>query len=194
MENNDLNKQRLDYLKATHLEVRNEIAMRIQQRDAYANQFIVSTGVVLGVGFIDFPYSSFLFFLLPILAIFYSIQIMYSYTIHDRCHRFLETEIEPKMAEVLEFSKGNEDRLFWERYCEYKSREMKTKTPGIRQGFFQASMFVVPLIASLLFVLLSAYRKVMAFWQLMVIAVGVFVFFEAVSAFILLRFRRGKKK
>ena len=191
--NNEDKKSKLDYLFNTHGEVRSEIQSRINQRDTFAIQFIVGSGAIITIGFLDFQYSAYLFFLLPVIALFYSIQILYSYTIHDRCHKFLSTNIEPEIAKELSLNKNDEERLMWEEYCDAESKKIKTKSPGIRKSFFEIAIFVVPVIASSLFFLLASYRKLHEWWIILIIAVSICLLFELISFLVIRKFNKASK-
>ncbi len=154
------NEKRLDYLMATHASVRSEIEMRIGERDSFAIQFLASGGAALALGWLDFAFAPFLFFLLPLITLFFSVQILYSYTIHDRCHRFLTEEIEPAIAALLNFGVYDKDRLMWESYCKTEAKKRAIRTPGIRKGFFEKFSLLVPLFACGLFLLVSLERHV----------------------------------
>ena len=182
------NKERIAYLKQTHSEVRGEIVERIKQRDTFAIQFIVTMGTVFTVGFLDFKFAPFVFFMLPILAIFYSVQIMYSYVIHDRCNKFLKEEIEPELAKLLSYSEYNKSRLMWESYCDYDSKKNLIKTPGIRKGFFEKAVFIVPVISSLLFLLLAYTKNLFPLYVIIIISSSFLCFYEIVSIMLILRF------
>lgn len=191
--NSEDNKNKLDYLFNTHGEVRSEIQSRINQRDTFAIQFIVGSGAIITIGFLEFQYSPYLFFLLPIIALFYSIQILYSYTIHDRCHKFLANNIEPEIAKTLAITKGDEERLMWEEYCDVEAKKIKVKTPGIRKRFFEIAVFVVPVIASCLFYLLASYRKLHDWWIILIISVSIGLIFELISFLVIRKFNKASK-
>ncbi len=182
------NEREIDHLLQTHSEVRGEITQRIAQRDTFAIQFIVSIGAVFSLGFLDFSFSPLLFLLLPPLTIFYSIQILYSYTIHDRCHKFLVEEIEPRLAELLEYSGHDKRRYMWETYSAVKSKEIATKAPGIRKNFFIYTSYVMPFIASGLFGFVGAYKKLLPTAWMIGVAVAVFIMLELLNINIFSRF------
>ena len=147
-----MDKDRLDFLKQIYSGCRGEIEMRITQRDNFAIQFIVAVGAVFTLGFLDFTYAPFLFFILPLVTIFYTVQILYSYTIHDRLHKFLVSEIEPEIARQLNFSDEEKNKYCWESFCEMDSKQKGISTPGIRKGFFIKASFTMPTIAAVLFI------------------------------------------
>ena len=132
----------------------------------------------------------FLFFLLPLIALFYSIQILYSYTIHDRCHKFLAEEIEPEIGRLLSLSRNEEDRLSWERYCDIQSKAIKVKAPGIRKKFFEVAIFVVPLVSSALFFGLGCAKNLLNWQFLLIISISALVFFDSISAVVVYRFNK----
>ena len=189
-----LREERLKYLMQTHNAVRGEIQMRISQRDTFAIQFVVAIGAIFTLGFLDFKYSPILFFLLPLVTIFYSLQILYSYTIHDRCHRFLCEEIEPELGKLLGYEEFERNRIMWESYCHIDSKQKAIKTPGIRKGFFEKISLFMPLISSLLFGFVGAAKEMLRTEYIILAAVVTFVVFLAFNSYIILAFNKKVNK
>lgn len=190
----DLKEKRLSQLIETHKAVRGEIEMRIGQRDTFAIQFLVSCGAIFTLGFLNFKFAPFLFFLLPLVTLFFSVQILYSYTIHDRCHKFLVNEIEPAICQLLEYNNDEKSRYMWESYCEYESKRNSIRTPGIRRGFFEKISLAIPIISSILFFCVSYEKSLFNINIIIIIAVAAFVIFQTVNLLIVLSFNKSNSK
>ncbi len=188
------NEKEIEYLLQTHNSVRNEIAQRIGQRDTFSIQFIVSVGAVFSLGFLDFQFSPFLFLLLPLVTLFYSIQILYSYVIHDRCHAFLVEEIEPRLSTLLNYTPYEKNRLMWESYCHIESKERATKTPGIRKNFFIYTSYIMPFISCTLFGFLCVYKSIFSIHVASISAIAFFVICELINVIILHKFNGKYRK
>ena len=179
-----------------YTDCRGEIESRINQRDNFAIQFMTSTGVVLGVSCLDFSFAPYLFFLLPLITIFYSMQILYSYTIHDRLHNFLVEQLEPELAKLNGYSNCERQKLFWESYCTRENQSRISKNPGIRKGFFQAIPYVMTVLSSVLFALVSHYKGLYNHDWRIPLTIGLFVtaFFITIDLIIFLFWPQIVKK
>lgn len=192
----DIKEKQLEYLITTHESVRGEIQMRIGQRDSFAVQFLASGSATLALGWMNFKFAPFLFFLLPLITLFFSVQILYSYTIHDRCHKFLTEEIEPAIANILQFKSYKRDRLMWECYCKDEAKRNTIKNPGIRKSFFEKFSLLVPLFASGLFLLVSLERNTFSEFpelNFVVAAIG-FVLLQILNTTVILSFNKSMSR
>jgi hypothetical protein len=127
----DVDRQILHY-QALREDVRTEIKTRIQQRDNFSTQFITALGAIVAVAFAKDGFEK-VILIAPLIVIYYTMQIMYSYRVHDILARYLREEIEPTLTRLC---KGNPEHE-WERY--YK----KNAKPGIRRKFFIYVMWMV---------------------------------------------------
>lgn len=183
--------KKLDFLMETYKDCRSEIEMRIGQRDTFALQYIVAAGAVISLGLFDFAQSAYLFFLLPFITLFFAVQIMYSYSIHDRLHDFISTHLEPEIAKTLGYSQSERQRLFWESYCEVDSLKKTLKTPGIRKGFFVKMSYLSPLISGALFILVGISKNMYTYWQVTAtVGIAVTVFSYLAILFVLNGFNK----
>lgn len=148
------NQMAFDFLLKTADDNRREIEQRITQRDNFSIQFIVTSGALLSLSLLEFEYAYFLILLWPLISLFFTVQIKYSYVIHNRIHYFLVNNIEPELAKIVGFSNDERINLCWETYCNRRSELKKAKTPGIREGFFDKACYVIPLISIIVFDLL----------------------------------------
>lgn len=189
-----MNKEQVEFLKQTHDDCRKEVEMRIQQRDNFSIQFIIAVAAICAVALTELKYASFLFFLLPFVTIFYTVQILYSYKIHDRLHKFLVEEIEPKLASELGYDEFAKNRLFWESYCENDSRKQGRKTPGIRKGFFKITSKIMPAISSILFAIVAWGKNTLPELAIIIIALVSAALFTAITFFLLYLFDRKYSK
>lgn len=157
--------KKFDFLIETYKDCRTEIEQRISQRDNFTNQLVVTLGVVLSLGVMNFKYSAYLLLLLPFLSLFYTIQILYSYSIHDRLHAYLSDQIEPAIAKKLHIPRHEIGRYLWENYCRIDSNLKSIKTPGIRKNFYIYVSYVFPFLSGFLFFLINSERTQAVFFS-----------------------------
>lgn len=159
MKESMINEKKIEYLLKAHDELRGELKDRIKQRDNLAIQYIVIVGALFGVEFSGVKYAYFTALIIPLITLYFSIQIFSSYDVHDRLTSFIRNNIETKIGKELGI---NEDELcdyFWEQYCK-KDRELhNVKMPGGRKSFFQFLIGFVPIICGLVFLVLSLTSK-----------------------------------
>lgn len=135
---------------------RNEIEMRIKQRDNIALQYIIAVGTVLAVGLQNIPNSHYLIpWLIPPLSWYYSLQILYSYLMHDRLHYYIAYTLEPQIRREFAFA---DNLRLWERECDEISIMARQKVPGVRKPFFEKVPWFSTVFSALLFLLLMSGR------------------------------------
>ena len=192
-----LEEMRLEHLLSVQEDLRGEVKQRVAQRDGFATQFIIACGTVITISLLDFAYSFFLIWFIPIVTIFYSVLILYSYTIHDNITSFLRKHIEPEISRLLKISHPHRQNFLWETRCAYDRTMEKTKFPGIRKGFFEKIIFCAPIISAAIFILLGYFKKdtngimycsVPLLWASAGVAILVF---EAIAVYLFLRFRKA---
>lgn len=191
-----MNNKRIDYLIALQQELRNEVKQRVAQRDGFATQFLVGCSTVITLSLMDFPYAVFLIWLMPLVTIFFSLQILYSYVIHDNLTRFLRKHVEPELSRLLEIKQTHRHNYFWETRCAFDRMILDMRFPGIRKGFFEKIIFVAPVISTAIFIILGYFRtnengepiydKII----ISLFAIIGFLFFEGISFGITLKFRK----
>lgn len=123
--------------KIAHLEklrddVRDEIKKRIGQRDSYSISLTIASGTIMAIAFSANRYEEILI-ALPLISIYFTVLIMYSYEIHRLAARYLREEIEPKIAKLCKTPISIE----WETYYRRNS------IPGIRSSFFLIMMIII---------------------------------------------------
>ena len=79
-----------------------------------------------------------IYFLLiaPLLAIFYSTQILYSYSMTDKISKYIIDKLDKPLEKIL----GTEE---WESYSWRTKQKTKTRSTGIRKDFFRGAMWVI---------------------------------------------------
>jgi hypothetical protein len=128
---------KLSHLEAIRDDVRDEVKRRIQQRDQYSMQLTVALGAI-AVGAFSASGTPRLFILAPLVAIYFTALILYSYRIHDSLASYLRTEIEPLFEDLTGLSKTVE----WETWYQASGR-----VPGVRRWFFVAEMWTVTVVS-----------------------------------------------
>ncbi|HEX4953951.1 MAG TPA: hypothetical protein VF017_11225 [Thermoanaerobaculia bacterium] len=123
-----------------HLEVlrndaRDEIKRRIEQRDKYSIQMTISLAAVIGVAVSKGGEFQRALIVAPLVALYFTVLILYSYRIHALLARYLRDQIEPQLARLC----GTPLVAEWENY--YKGHAV----PGIRRSFFLTGMWIVDL-------------------------------------------------
>ncbi|MFC1907202.1 hypothetical protein ACFLW8_03855 [Chloroflexota bacterium] len=137
MENNTL-----AHLEALRQDARDEIKRRIEQRDKYSIQSTVALAALIVVAFSTPSYGQtnldlrMVLLAVPLVLIYFTVLILYSYRVHDVLANYLRHRIEPELAKLCNIDVSNE----WENYY------YKCQIPGIRGPFF----YWAPLILSAL--------------------------------------------
>lgn len=133
----------MDDEKIRHLEVlredaRDEIKRRIEQRDKYSIQFTIALSAAIAVAFFaDLPK---VLIVAPLLSIYFTVLILYSYRMHELLAWYLRKKIEPELARLC----GTPLKWEWETFCELH------KVIAVRKIFFIIMPWVV-CFASLLY-------------------------------------------
>jgi hypothetical protein len=127
------NTGKLSHLDALRGDVRDEIKRRIQQRDQYSMQLTVALGAI-AVGAFSTNGTHRLFLVAPLVAIYFTALILYSYRIHDLLARYLRDELEPELASESGISPAKE----WETWYVKSGHR-----PGVRRWFFVLEMWLV---------------------------------------------------
>lgn len=122
------------HLETLRADARDEIRQRIEQRDRYSIQMTLALGAILGVGFSspDEHITSVLV-AAPLVAIYFTVLILYSYRVHSLLARYLHEVVEPAVADAC----GTPRALEWEAF--YSGHNV----PGIRRTFFIWSLWVI---------------------------------------------------
>lgn len=128
---------KLSHLEAIRSDVRDEVKRRIQQRDQYSMQLTVALGAI-AVGAFSASGTPRVFILAPLVAIYFTTLILYSYRIHDSLAIYLRNEIEPLFEELTGLPKSAE----WETWYQASGR-----LPGMRRWFFLVEMWTVTAVA-----------------------------------------------
>lgn len=120
------------HLEALRIDVRDEIKRRIEQRDKYSIQLTIALGALVAIAFSRTDLAKVLI-AAPLVSIYFTVLIMYSYSVHSVLALYLREELEPRLADLS----GTPVDTEWERF--YARHEV----PGIRKGFFLAAVWVV---------------------------------------------------
>jgi len=124
---------KLRHIEAIREDVRDEVKRRIQQRDQYSMQLTVALGAI-AVGAYSTNGTTRLFILAPLVTIYFTALILYSYRIHHMLANYLRDVIEPKFEDLTGFPKAAE----WETW--YQNQGTRS---GVRRWFFVAEMCCV---------------------------------------------------
>ena len=164
------------HVEALRGEARDEIKRRIEQRDKYSVQLTVALSALVAVAFSN-PALGKVLIAAPLLSIYFTVLILYSYSIHDVLAEYLRTVIEPRFSHLT----GEKQDIEWETWYSGTAH----KPPGIRRSFFLWSMWVVT-AASLLFLYLTEYRTLSFTWPFRVAT----ILYVAVCLWITAKFRK----
>jgi hypothetical protein len=135
----DLMTNQIEHLESLKDDIRDEIKRRIEQRDKYSLQLVISLATILAVfsvsniGQTNIDFRK-VIIVAPLISIYFSVLILYSYRIHYILTKYLREKIEPKLAELHKISRDYE----WENFYRIYS------VPGIRKIFF----LLMPLLIS----------------------------------------------
>lgn len=126
----------VEHLEALREDIRDEIKKRIEQRDRYSIQLTISLGVIVGAAFSQ-PGLSRVIIAAPLVSIYFTVLILYSYRVHKVAAAYLHDKIEPALADLL----GTSVDLEWERF--YAGKNVQ----GIRRRFFFSALWVVCIVS-----------------------------------------------
>lgn len=142
----------LEHFKSLRQDIRDEMKYRIQQRDNYSIQMTLALGTLVGVAatsvatqiqsakvtsIINLAYRALI--AAPLIAIYYTTLILYSYRIHRLLSKYLREVIEPELARLSNISIDVE----WENWY------TKNAVPGIRRSFFLGSLWIITILSPL---------------------------------------------
>jgi len=124
------------HLETLRADIRDEIKRRIEQRDKFSIQLTIALSVIVGVAFSQQGFGRALI-AAPLVSIYFTVLILYSYEVHRVLARYLREEIEPALSSLCDTSPD----LEWEGY--YARHEV----PGIRKQFFISALWAVLLVS-----------------------------------------------
>lgn len=113
---------------------RDEVKRRIEQRDKYSIQLSLALAAVVAVSFSN-PDLRAVLIAAPLVSIYYTVLILYSYRVHHVLAKYLREEIEPALAYLYGTPLDKE----WETYY----AKQKHVVPGIRRQFFLYALWIV---------------------------------------------------
>ena len=120
------------HLEALRQDVRDEVKRRIEQRDHYSIQMTIALGAIVAVSFSPKGFGRALI-AAPLVSIYFTVLILYSYRIHRLIATYLRETVEPELARLC----GTSPDLECETYCRRHS------LPGIRRPFFLIALWVL---------------------------------------------------
>ena len=165
------------HLETIKEDIRNEIKKRIEQRDKYSYQLTLSLGAILSIAFSKYGE---VIIVAPLVSIYFTTLILYSYRIHSILAQYLRKEIEPLLADLC----GTPPDIEWETY--YEAQKLK---PGIREAFFKATLWPVYVMSLIFLCTTDSVLKM----RPMAIALGVAMLISLVAIIVITQhFRKVK--
>jgi hypothetical protein len=157
------------HFEALRQDVRDEVKKRIEQRDKYSIQLSLALAALVAVSFSRADLSAVLI-AAPLVSIYFTVLILYSYRVHHVLAKYLREEIEPELARLysIPLAKEWETYYCWEDYDKKKKREV----PGIRKRFFLVALWVVSALS--LGYLWQAQRNQLG-WLLLLVVIAVYI-------------------
>ena len=141
-------------------DLRDEVKRRIEQRDKYSVQLTIALGALIAVSFSTTGLRMVLI-AVPLVSIYFTVLILYSYRVHDVLAEFLREEIEPELARLC----GTPPEKEWETY--YSTKAVR----GIRREFFLLALWAVCVI-SLIYLWCTQAQQ--AGWILLLVATAAY--------------------
>ena len=135
----DFDEARYKHLEKIRDDTRDEIKKRIRQRDIYSIQLTIALATILGIS----HYNSDVIILVPLVSIYFTVLILYSYVIHNHLTTYLRTKIEPKFSNLLSLPVNIEIET-------YMKNEHKT---GVRKYFFIIVLVTITIIVALFYII-----------------------------------------
>ncbi len=136
---------RTTHLETLRADVRDEIKRRIEQRDKFSIQLTISLGAILAIAFSK-PELSRVLVSAPLVSIYFTVLILYSYRIHAVLTLYLREKLEPELASVAGLPVDFELETYYSKHS----------VAGIRKTFFLAALWIVTL-GSLAYLFSSEY-------------------------------------
>jgi hypothetical protein len=127
----------LSHLEALRADARDEVKRRIQQRDQYSMQLTVALGAI-AVGAFSANGTPKFFALAPMVSIYFTALILYSYRIHDVLATYLRCEIEPQFQSLCSVPSSKELEIWY---------AAEGRRSGVRRWFFVLEMWVITLLS-----------------------------------------------
>jgi hypothetical protein len=125
----------LMHLEALRVDVRDEIKRRIEQRDKYSIQLTLALGAIVAFAFSKDGFRMALV-AVPLVSIYFTVLVLYSYRIHKVLAGYLRDKIEPLCAAAAQTPSEAEFETW------YKTQQ----TPGIRRTFFLGTLWVTTVL------------------------------------------------
>jgi hypothetical protein len=123
---------KIAHLETLRADARDEIKKRIDQRDKYSIQMTIALSVVIGAAFSEQGLQRALI-VAPLVAIYFSVLILYSYRVHGVLAKYLRDVLEPELARLC----GTKLEFEWENFY------LTQYVPGIRRKFFVTALWMV---------------------------------------------------
>lgn len=139
----------LAHFETLRQDARDEIKRRIEQRDKYSIQLSIALAAIVAVTFSTAGLRAVLI-AAPLVSIYFTLLVLYSYRIHHFLAKYLREEIEPELAGLCRISVNKE----WENYYKDTAGLM----PGIRRQFFLYALWVVS-ASSLIYLWLTGFNQ-----------------------------------
>ena len=140
----------IEHLQEIQQDIREEIKLRIKQRDQYSIQLTVALSTLVAIASTAtatitdntthtsiFHFAYRVLIAAPLVSVYFSTLILYSYRIHSLLAGYLRDEIEPELARLCEIPPEKE----WEKY--YTDHAV----PGIRKTFFIGALWIICIIS-----------------------------------------------
>jgi hypothetical protein len=143
--------ERLEHYDNVRNDMRDEVKRRISQRDRFGIQCFITIGALL----IAATQMHWVLLTIPAIAIYYTMQIFYSYQMHDVIIAYLKNVVEKCTQSLLRGEECNDEEapqwMEWEEFLEKnRNKENTERTPrkrsmfqAIRRNFFLLVMWVV---------------------------------------------------
>lgn len=170
----------VEHLEALREDMRSEIKQRIKQRDDYSVQLTITLAAILSIAATATGSSTdsatketitrFAHRVLvaaPLVSIYFTVLILYSYRIHKILATYLRAEIEPELASLCSIPATKE----WESYY------IKHAVPGIRRSFFIGSLWTVCIFSPLYVAFVEGWKgefmvPLLVLWMIYLLAAG----------------------
>lgn len=168
------------HLESIKKDIRDEVKQRIEQRDKYSIQLTIGLGGIVAVSFGPTGFEKALI-AAPLVSIYFTVLILYSYRIHKILASYCRDMIEPELARLC----GTSPDMEWEAY--YLTQDV----PGIRRVFFMVALWVITVLPPLYLWFVEEQVEIFELtWFRSVLIVSEIVFIVA-SLTITLKFKRA---
>jgi D-glycero-D-manno-heptose 1,7-bisphosphate phosphatase len=127
-----------------------QLQLRIQQRDNFAIQFMISFAALISAMAVDNNILRRICIIaMPLVSFYFCSQIFSSYDVHNRLVYYLKNFLETNLNNTMP-----QNTCLWESFCEYDRDNIRKSKIGGRKQQFMLINIIIPVIAAVVYFIL----------------------------------------